>query len=224
MRRALAPARDHAPHLRELVHQVRLRVQATRGVDEHDAVVGTDRVVGDRRRIAAALAADEARARALGPDLELLLGRRAEGVGGAERHRAPVLAQLLRELADRRRLAGAVDADDEDHRRLVRDVERRRLTEERGDLLRERARELAQVLPRLEAPDQLRGRAHADVRVDQRLLEPLPRRVVLGIERRDDDLLGERTARLAERLAQAAEETAALLVGLGARVRLAQQL
>ena len=99
-----------------------------------------------------------------------------------------------------------------------------RLAEERGDLLGERARELGQVLPRLEAPDQLGGRAHADVGVDQRLLEPLPRRVVLGIEGRDDDLLGERTPRLAERFAQAAEETAALLVGLGARVRLAQQL
>ena len=175
-------------------------------------------------QVTSPLAADEARARTLGPDLELLLGRCAERVGRAERHRAPVLAQLLCELADRRRLAGAVDADDEDHGRRVRDVECRGLAEERGDLLCQRARELAQILPRLEAPDQLRRRAHADVRVDQRLFQPLPRRIVLRIEGGDDDLLGERTPRLPERFAQAAEETAALLVGLGARVRLSQQL
>ena len=54
--------------------------------------------------------------RALGPDLELLLGRRPERVGGAEVTGAAGLAELRGELADRRRLAGAVDADDEDDR------------------------------------------------------------------------------------------------------------
>ncbi len=47
--------------------------------------------------------------------LELLLRGGAKGVSGAEHDRAPMLAQAVRELADRRRLAGAVDADDEDH-------------------------------------------------------------------------------------------------------------
>ena len=84
VRRALEAARDHAAHLGELVHQVRLRVQAPGRVDDHDVAAGADRVVGDRRRIAAALAADEARARAARPLLELLLGGGAERVGGAD--------------------------------------------------------------------------------------------------------------------------------------------
>ncbi len=50
VRRALAPPGDHAPHLRELVHQVRLRVQPAGRVDDHDVRVGADRVVGDRGR------------------------------------------------------------------------------------------------------------------------------------------------------------------------------
>ncbi len=36
VRRARQPLRDHPPHLRELLHQVLLRVQAARGVDDHD--------------------------------------------------------------------------------------------------------------------------------------------------------------------------------------------
>ena len=94
------------------------------------------------------------------------------------------------------------------------DVERRRLAEERGDLLGERRLQLGQVLPRLEAADQLGGRAHADVGVDQRLLEPLPRGVVVRVERRDLQLLGERPPRLAERLAQPPEDAAPLLGAL----------
>ena len=136
----------------------------------------------------------------------------------------PLLAQALRELADRRRLAGAVDADDEDHGRLVRDVERRRLAEQGGDLLRERGLQLGQVLPRLEAADQLGRRPDADVGVDQRLLETLPRGVVLRVERGDLQLLGQRAARLAERLAQPPEDAAALLRALLRRSGVTQQL
>ena len=97
VRRALEPLRDHAAHLRELLHQVRLRVQPAGRVDDHDVAAarlgGRDRVERDRGRVAAALGADEVRARALGPDLELLLGRRAERVRGGEDDRAPVLAR-----------------------------------------------------------------------------------------------------------------------------------
>src|SRR5205085_9173004 len=131
-----------------------------------------------------ALAADEAGAGAPGPDLELLLGGGAEGVGGADRHRSPVLAELLRELADRRRLAGPVHADDEDDRGPMVEVERRRLPEQRRRLLRERRVEVGQVLPRLEAAHELGGRPYTDVGEDQRLLEPLPRRLVGRIEGR----------------------------------------
>src|SRR5439155_1337378 len=136
----------------------------------------------------------------------------------------PVLAQLVRELADGRRLPGAVHADDEDHGRRVVYVEYRGISEERGDLVREGSVELRQILACLEPADQLRGRAHAHVRVDERFLEPLPRRVVGGVERGDLQLLGQGAPRLAERVSQAAEEAALRLGRLVGRVAVAQEL
>ena len=128
-------------------------MQPAGGVDDDDvaavAARALDRVVGDGRRVAAALSLDELRAGALGPDAELLLGRGAERVGRGDDDRVAVLAQAVRELADRRRLAGAVDADDEHDARLAGEVDARRLAEELGDLLRER---LVQVAERRRAP------------------------------------------------------------------------
>ena len=76
----------------------------------------------DRAGVRARLAADDLAAGALGPQLELLGGRGAEGVAGGEQHRA---AQLLLEvpghLPDRGRLAAAVHARHEDHGRLLRE-------------------------------------------------------------------------------------------------------
>jgi hypothetical protein len=66
----------------------------------------------------------------------------------------------------------------------VREVERRRLAEERGDLLREGRIQLGEILARLEPADQLGGRPYADVGVDQRFLEPLPRGIVTLASRR----------------------------------------
>jgi hypothetical protein len=111
-------------------------VEATGGVDDDDvpAALGRrlDRVVGDGRRIAAALAPDEVGLRPLGPDLELLLGRCAEGVRRAEDDGAAVLAQALGELADRGRLPSAVDADDEDDAGRAVEVEPAGLAEQLG--------------------------------------------------------------------------------------------
>ena len=60
------------------------------------------------------------------------------------------------------------------------------------------------------------GGAGADVGEDQRLLEALPGRLVeVALEQRGLDLGGQRLARLAHVLAQAAEEAAALLGALG---------
>ena len=104
------------------------------------------------------------------------------------------------------------------------EIECRRLTEERRDLLGERLAQLGEVLARLETADQLGGRAHADVGVDQRLFEPLPRGIVARIERGDRQLLGECPARLPERFTQAAEETALFDLALRRRIGIAQQL
>ena len=76
----------------------------------------------------------------------------------------------------------------------------------------------------LELLDDLRGRAGADVGVDQRLLQALPRLLVeVALEQRRLNLGRERLARLAHVLAQAPEEAAALLLalGLGRRARAA---
>ena len=127
-----------------------------------------------------------------------------------------MLTELLSELADGRRLAGAVDADDEDHRGLRAEGERRRRAEQLLDLLRERLAEVAHLAARLEPPHDLRRRANADVAVDERLLEPLPGLLVARVERACGDLGRERAPALRERVAQPAEEAGPLrLVGRG---------
>src|SRR5262249_52951313 len=67
---------------------------------------------------------DELDAGALRPQLELLDAGGAERVRRAEHDRqAELVAQVPGQLPDRGRLAGAVDAGDEDHRRVVPEVD-----------------------------------------------------------------------------------------------------
>ena len=77
-----------AAHLVQLLHQVGLRVQTAGGIDQQDVrrarFCGRRRVEERCRGIAALPGLDESDAGALRPDLELLDGRGAEGVGGAE--------------------------------------------------------------------------------------------------------------------------------------------
>ena len=196
MRRAFTFAGDHAAHLRKLVHQVRLCVQAAGGVDDDDVAslpVGRlDRVVRHRRGVCAAVRADERRRRAIGPDLELLLRRSAERVSRSQHDGVTVLTKPLGELADRRRLSRPVDADDEEHARTVVHGQRPGIPEQVRDLVGERLVQVSEVAARLEPADQLGGRPHADVRADERLLEPLPGELVGGVERGRLDLLGQR--------------------------------
>jgi hypothetical protein len=77
---------------------------------------GFHRVERDGRRIRALVLADEADADALRPQSELLGRRGSEGVARCEDDGA-VLLQTVRDLRDRRGLAGAVDPRDEHHRR-----------------------------------------------------------------------------------------------------------
>ena len=67
----------------------------------------------------------------------------------------------------------------------------------------------------LERLDDLHRRGHAHVGRDQQLLETLPDALVVGIEGELVEPLRERTARAAQVLAQAREEAAAALLGLG---------
>ena len=68
---------------------------------------------------------DHRHAVALAPDLQLLDRGGAERVARREHDLAALVGEAARELADRRGLAGAVDADDEDHERARRRVDRR---------------------------------------------------------------------------------------------------
>jgi hypothetical protein len=189
VRRALELGLDDTVDLRELLHQVRLRVQAAGGVDNHHVAAvargAPDRVVSDRGRVRPTLTADELRPRAFGPDLELLLCGGAERVGRGEYDRVAVPAQPVGELADRRCLPGAVHADDEQHAGIGAHGERAGIAEQRRELVRQRCVEIGEVLARLEPADEL-------------LLEPLPGRVVARVERRGGQLGCERTATLGQ--------------------------
>ena len=222
VRRAVDSALDHAPDLGQLVHQVGLRVQAAGGVDDHDVATSRpprlDGVEGDGSGIAARRRSDEVRPGPFGPDLELLLGGGPKGVAGPDEHRATMLAQLLRELADGGRLAGAVHTHDENHGRFRVEVERRRGAEQLLDLLGERVAEVGQLAARLQSPHDLRRGANAHITVDQGFLEPLPRFLVAGVERARGDLCSQGTTALRERFAKPAEETGPL--GLVHRGRL----
>src|SRR5690242_13670977 len=95
-----------------------------------------------------------------------------------------MLPEPLGQLADRRRLARAVDTDHEQDARTSADVQSRRVAEEARDLLCQRCVEIDEVRTSLEPSHELGRRGNADVRTDQRLLEPFPRGVVTWIERR----------------------------------------
>ena len=75
----------------------------------------------------------------------------------------------------------------------------------------------------LEPLDDLRRRAGADVGVDQRLLQALPGLLVESLEQRGLDLGGQRLPGLGHVLAQAAEEAAALALGLLGRLASARR-
>ena len=206
-------------------------MQAPGGVDDDDVAAARlrrrDGVESDRRRVGAPLRADEVGAGALRPDLELLLGRRAVGVRRSEDDGASRLAQAVRELADRRRLAGAVDSDDEDDRRRA--AEREPLLavgrDELGDHLLEPGDELllARRLARLEPLHDLDGRRDAAVGRDQRLLDPLPRLLVARDRRASSRVSACRLA--AERLRAAGRTSrAALPLPRGRPPRVAEEL
>ena len=61
-------------------------------ISQHACV---DRVPGDGRRVRALALAHDVDARPAGPDLELVGGRRAEGVAGADQHAPALLLELV---------------------------------------------------------------------------------------------------------------------------------
>jgi hypothetical protein len=142
-----------------------------------------DRLVRDGCRVLAlVLRSHDRRSSALGPRRQLIDGRGAEGVGGPDDDGPSVALQELRELADRRRLADAVDADDEDDGRALGEPERR---VELREVLFEGLLEHALQVPRIgravavdllaQLVDDALGDVGAEVGRQQRRLEVVPR-------------------------------------------------
>ena len=127
---------------------------------------------------------DDGHVDAARPDGELLDGRRAERVGGREQHPGAQRLEAPGELGDGRRLAGAVDAHDEDDRRRC--PARRLARPGHGLARREQGEELQLERPvpgvrsrraRARSHD-LDGELRAEVGGDERLLDLLPGLVV----------------------------------------------
>ena len=208
VRRALELAGDHAPHLGQLGHQVVLGVQAPGGVDDHHVDARwrapARRLEGDRAGIGALRAGDDLAARALAPTPPAARSPRRETCRPRRAARcARARCAVPGELADRRRLAGAVDADHQDHGRLGADVDAPRLAARVSASSSIRRSESAS--PPLEPPsaasrssvsDDRGGRGGAHVGHDQRLLQALPGVLVERREQRRLDLRAERLAGL----------------------------
>ena len=67
------------------------------------------------RRIAAGLGLDHLRAGTRAPDFQLINRRRAKSIGSAQQHALAIRTEYLRQFADRRRLAGTVHANHQNH-------------------------------------------------------------------------------------------------------------
>src|SRR5262249_4591642 len=97
------------------------------------------------------------------------------------------------------------------------EAEPARLAQQSRSFLGQRLVEIAELGACLEPAHELGRGGNPHVGGDQRLLPPLPRRPLRRIECGRGDLLGQRPAALAERVAQTREEA----TGLGARLRIA---
>src|SRR5205814_2730782 len=101
----------HAANLAQLFHEVRLRVQPPGRVGEYEIEVlrtgMLHRVEDDRARITALAAAHEIGSDALGPQTQLLGGRRAERVARGHHDRASLCDLTLPDFAAGRRLSHA---------------------------------------------------------------------------------------------------------------------
>ena len=142
------------------------------------------RVVDDGAGVGARRVGDDRHAGAVRPDPELVDGGGAERVGGGEDDRSPLRRVAAGELADRRGLAGPVDADDEDDRRAPVDRRPRRPVEvardeQRAELGADRGLGAARVAAPAGALDDIHREGRADVAGDERLLDVVPRRAVV---------------------------------------------
>ena len=209
--RALA---GHADDLLQLTHELGRGVQAAGGVDKGEtgalALRRVEHVVADASRVAAALPGHDAHARALAPDLQLLDGGRAEGVGAADQAGHACFLGGPGDLAHRGRLARAVDAHEKHaagqvrkgvalgHGELRRQAPRKRLLQLAGTFESFAGGLLAQVV------GDLQGHLPTHVAHHEPVLEVLPEALVDLAAHVED--LGNRLTRAREALAQTVAE------------------
>ena len=166
-------------------------MQAPRGVCEDQVVVpgrcALDGVEHDRARVTAFGPAHDRNPCALGPQLELLSGRRPEGVSGGKDDGAAVCDLATGDLADRRRLSDPVHSHEEpDIRRTLFETERHAAgrVERLAKVFLERVEngfgpfQVAGADPRPEVFDQSRRRLHADIGPQECFFQVVPGRLV----------------------------------------------
>ncbi len=167
----------------------------------------------DGRRIAVVLR-DDRHVVALAPGFKLLAGGGAEGVAGGEQHALALILEILGQLADRGRFAGAIDAGDHDHERLVTaDIERlferlQRFKKDIGEGLLDPLRRIDLVAPRgfSQLGEQVTGRLDPDIAGQQQGFQFL-QQLVVDLAAREDVL--ELAAPLRPGLGQALEQAVA---------------
>ena len=130
MRRGLILLPQHANDLRQFIHQRGLVVQPPGGVDQQHIRTRRrrlrQRIECQTRRVRVRLAGDHGRARPFAPDLQLLHRRRAERVARGHHRVLALFPVVLGQLADRRRLAGAIHPHHQHDVRLARRVQHQR--------------------------------------------------------------------------------------------------
>ena len=161
-----------------------------------------DRVEGEAGGVRALLARDDRRADARRPEAQLLDRRGAERVAGRQRDFQAVGGEFRRELADRRRLARAVDPDDQNDERLLGGIDDQRPRDGRKNAL-DFGGENGPHFARLDrlvvaaASDRLanaRGGGEAKIGLDQHVLEIVERSgVELALGKNIDNALADRS-------------------------------
>ena len=111
------------PDLGELTHEVVLRMQAPRRVDEQhiDAAreCGIGCVEGNRSRIRTSLAFHDVDSETLAPHCQLCNSARAKRVRSGEKDRAALVLETLGNLRDARCLSNAIHTNHKNNRRLL---------------------------------------------------------------------------------------------------------
>ncbi len=215
-------ALDDALDLLQLLHQVRLAVQAAGGVCQQHVELPRacrlQRIEHHGSGIRARLLCGELGAGPLRPDVELFDRGRAKGIACREHQTASLLGEIACELADAGCLARAVDADDEDDEGLACRVDGQRNGTGGEDVRDGRPQgcyqcrnvgELVACHPPLQVREDLLRRLDADVRHQQTALELVEDfGVDLAAAEQVRQIVGQPRRATVELAAQPVEETA----------------